>query len=153
MKPGLNLTQFPKIYQSKTISIVVPKGTNNKSPIFFDFDSIIDNSIIRGVQFEPLTNIKNASLLPNSVVADISDAKTAVISLVNKHDDTIINNYPVNGLFIYPKNDSASPRHTKMMKRFFLEIILGKCYLIWTGGTTANNLYFYFTFYYEAKKE
>ncbi len=148
-----NLQNFPRIYFQKQIVCVIPTTAQAGQLFYFNPDGNIDNSIVLGLQFLPQDNVgsktyflvNNNALPPNSKQSPNADASYTLITLKNKKDEAIVQDYPVNGLA------NVVNANVNRVVRYHTEICLKKCFLQWQGNAPAQNLYFYFSIFYKPK--
>ena len=141
-----NLQNFPRIYFQKQVSCIVPVGALPGQKFYFNPDGDLDESKILGVQFLP----KDGQLVKNTYIngtqATSADGASGLINLVNKVDESIFQDYPINGL------NNVVGFSEKRVVRTYTEISLKKCFITWNDITPANTLHFLFSFFYAPKK-
>lgn len=165
----MNLSKFPTITVAKTITLGYNQS-NSASQVFFNFDYAIDNSILKGIRFEFGDNSASGVITPtppasirynplnfysnNPSVAGVVIGSYFGITLVDKKNNIILNNYPINGL----NNPDLSLPNTNFIRRFNSEIDLSKSFISLIDKTQAPLIFVFFdqwnlsfTFYYKPK--
>lgn len=164
----MNLSKFPTITVAKTIILEFPY-INLSSQTFFDYDETIENSILKGIRIEysgnstqiPATQVPPKSLdyfpssffgsKPNQFVNAPFICAYFGLTLVDKNNNNILQNYPLNGL----NNPNEITPNTNFIRRFNSSINFSKSYISLLDKTISivGNPYYYFafTFYYKPK--
>lgn len=165
----MNLSRFPTIVCCKTIILEFP-FQNLRSQTFFNFDAEIDKSILKGIRIEYAgnsTQIPATAVPPKSMDYQASNFFSYSggsqfvcapficgyfgITLVDKKNNNVLQNYPLNGL----NNPNEITPNTNYIRRFNTEIDFSKSYISLLDKTITiiGQPYYYFslTFYYKPK--
>ncbi len=141
-----NLQNFPREFFQKEIVCVVPSTAQPGQIFYFNPDGNLDESIVNGLQFLPSDGyFVKIYLGGNKTQASSTDATNALISLVNKNDENIMQEYPVNGL----NNVFDSTKIVQRIVRLNMEICLKKCFIKWTAAAPVTNIHFIFSIFYK----
>ncbi len=164
----MNLSRFPTIVQAKNIGLQFLPDYY-ASQIFFNYDYEIDNCILKGIRLE-----YNADGVFGSVPSPYSlNCNTQLVApykflqfglqpvvasyfgltLVDKNNNLILQNYPLNGL---NNPTTGANANTNYIRRFNSEINLQKSFVSILDKTVipsfaTDAVYINFTFYYKPK--
>jgi len=130
--------------------------------VFFDYDKEINESILKGIRFEPYgllgkyrpESLQYTPIAPPPFSVKVANAKNDArlfsITLVDKNNNVILDKYPLAALII-PDDELA--RNYSFIRRFSTLIDLSKCYISLIDPTfilpPATIIDFNFTFYYK----
>lgn len=99
----LNLSFFPRINNTKTISVIVNDVTVPPNKKFFFDATNLSKVICKGIEFLPSVMLKDNTGQYSST--DYSIAKLGTITLIyggSQENEQVLSKYPINGLYRAP---------------------------------------------------
>lgn len=152
---NINLSYFPKNYQSKTIALLVlgsKQPMNNNVPIFFDNDVELNDSTILGFRVEN-NFLPDVNFGQNIFSYDNNIGINTSLTFKDANNNILIDKYPVS-LLIQKLTDSTGVQTqflgSRNITRFNFKCAFDKGYVLPTiNYTNTNNYYLYLTIFYK----